>query len=104
MAKIALIAKLTAAEGKADDLEAALTAAIAAADEEPGLEIYSVHADRSNPGVFYFFELYADDEALAVHGKGEGMKAAMGGLGPLLAARPDIFRLDPVAAKGLDLS
>ncbi len=103
MSKISLIAKLTAADGKADELKNALSAMIAAADEEPGLEVYSVHADTSDPSVFYFFELYADQGALDVHGKGDGMKAAMGALGGLLGGRPEITMLAPVAAKGLDV-
>ncbi len=103
MSKISLIAKLTAADGKADELEAALAQLIAAADEEAGLEVYSAHADRANPGVYYFFELYAGDDALAVHGKGDGMKAAMGALGSLLGGRPEVTKLDPVVAKGLAL-
>lgn len=104
MSKISLIAKLTAADGKADELKAALENMIAAADEEPALEIYSVHADNADPNVFYFFELYADQAALDVHGKGDGMKAAMGALGGgLLGGRPEITMLTPISAKGMDL-
>ena len=103
MSKISLIAKLTAADGKAGELEAALQAMISAADEEPGLEIYSVHRDTGDAAVFYFFELYADKDALDVHGKGDGMAAAMGGLKGLLAGRPEVTMLSPVAAKGLAL-
>ena len=103
MSKISLIAKLTAADGKADELRAALGNMIAAADEEAGLEVYSVHADSGDPNVFYFFELYADQAALDVHGKGDGMKAAMGALGGLLGGRPEVTMLTPVAAKGLAL-
>lgn len=103
MSKISLIAKLTAADGKADELRGAMNAMIAAADEEPGLEIYSVHNDNADGNVFYFFELYADQAALEVHGKGEQMKPAMKAIGPLLAGRPEVSMLTPVAAKGLDL-
>ncbi len=103
MSKISLIAKLTAAEGKADELQAALGAMIAAADSEPGLEIYSVHAANDEPGVFYFFELYADQAALDVHGKAEPMLGAMKSLGGLLGGRPEVTLMSPVAAKGLDL-
>ena len=103
MSKISVIAKLTAAEGKSGELEAALAELIAAADEEPGLEVYSVHAAADEPGVYYFFELYADDAAKAVHGKGDRMRAAMGGLGTCLAGRPEVIAMTPVAAKGLDL-
>lgn len=103
MSKISLIAKLTAAEGKADELEAALASLIAAAEEEAGLEVYSAHADREQPGVYYFFEVYADADALAVHGKGDGMKSAMKQLGSFLGGRPEVTMLEPLVAKGLTL-
>ncbi len=103
MSKISLIAKLHAADGKADELQAALIELIGAADEEDGLEIYSLHRDPNDGSVFYFFELYRDQEALDVHGKGEAMAAAMGAMGGLLGGRPEITMLDPVAAKGLEL-
>ena len=103
MSKISIIATLTAAEGKADELVTGLEAVIAAADEENGLEIYSLHRDPDDANTFYFFELYTDDAAFAVHGKGEKMKAAMGALGGLLAGRPDVKILEPLAAKGLDI-
>lgn len=103
MSKISLIAKLTAAEGKATELKAALENMIPAAEEEAGLEIYSVHADTADSNVFYFFELYADQGALDVHGKGDDMAAAMGALKGLLGGRPEVTMLSPVAAKGLSL-
>lgn len=103
MSKISLIAKLTAADGKADELRAALANMIVAAEEEAGLEIYSAHVDSSDANVFYFFELYADQAALDVHGKGDGMKAAMGALGGLLGGRPEVTMMSPVVAKGLDV-
>lgn len=101
MSKISIIATLTAAEGKADELVAGLEAVIAAADEEPGLEVYSLHKDPEDPHTLYFFEVYSDSEAFAVHGKGERMAAAMGALRGLLAGRPEVKVLTPVAAKGL---
>jgi len=103
MSKISLIAKLTATEGKSSELEDVLTNLIAAAEEEDGLEVYSVHAADDEPGVFYFFELYRDDEAKAVHGKGDAMRAAMGAFAGLLSARPEIIMMTPVAAKGLEI-
>lgn len=103
MPKISLIAKLTAADGKAAELEAVLTEVVAAADEETGLEIYSAHKDTANEGVYFFFEMYSDAEALGVHGKGDGMKAAMGKFGGLLGGRPEITMMEPVVAKGIDI-
>lgn len=103
MAKISLIATLTAADGKEAELEAALRALVEAGAEEDGLEIYSVHGSSDEPGVFRFFELYVDSDAVKVHGQGEQMKAAMGAVGGLLARKPEILRLTPLFAKGLDL-
>lgn len=103
MSKISLIAKLTAADGKADELEVALRGVIEAAAEEEGLEVYSAHAAADEPGVYYFFELYRDQAAMDVHGKGDAMRTAMGAFGGLLAGRPEITMMSPVAAKGLDV-
>ena len=103
MSKITLIAKLTAAEGKGPDLEAALAELCEAANDEDGLEVYSAHRANDDEGVYYFFEMYRDGDALAVHGKGDAMKAAMGKLGGFLGGRPEITMMTPVAAKGLDI-
>ena len=103
MSKISLIAKLTAAEGKSAELEDALKGVIAASAEEDGLEIYSAHAASDEPGVYYFFELYRDGDALGIHGKGDGMRAAMAAFAGCLGARPEITMMTPVTAKGFDL-
>ncbi len=101
MSKHSLIAKLVCAEGRATEFEAELAILIEAANEEAGLEIYSVHRDVDN--VYWFFELYTDDDAVAAHGKGDAMRVAMATTGGFLAAPPEIHRLTPVAAKGLDI-
>lgn len=103
MSKISLIAKLTAADGRSADLESALAGVVAAAADEDGLEVYSAHSSNDEPGVFYFFELYRDGDALAVHGKSDAMKAAMAAIGACLGGRPEITMMTPVVAKGLDI-
>ena len=101
MAKVSLIAKLTAAEGKADEFEGALAAMIEASNEEAGLEIYSAH--RGDDNVYWFFELYTNSDAFAVHGKGDGMKAAMRSIGAFMGGPPEVSVCAPVVAKGLDI-
>lgn len=101
MSKISLIAKLPVAEGKNEEFEAALAELITASNEEAGLEIYSAH--KGDDGNYWFFELYSDAAALEVHGKGDAMKSAMRALGAFLAGAPDVQRLTPVAAKGMDI-
>ncbi len=71
MAKVSIIAKLTTAEENVAAFEDALASMVTASDEEPGLEIYSVHKDPNTVGVYWFFELYTDGDALGVHGAGE---------------------------------
>ena len=101
MAKHSLIAKLVCAEGRNAEFETELGALIEASNEEAGLEIYSVHRDVDN--VYWFFELYTDADAVAAHGTGDAMKAAMATTGGFLASPPEIHRLTPVVAKGLDI-
>lgn len=103
MAKVSIIAKLTTSEDNVAAFEDALATMVTASDEESGLEIYSVHKDPNTVGVYWFVELYTDGAALGVHGKGDGMKAAMGALGGLLSGAPEISVLEPTVAKGLEL-
>lgn len=102
MSKISLVAKLTCAEGKTDELEAALAELMTAADTEPGLEVYAANADTKDLGVYWFYEVYTDGDALGVHGKGDEMRAAMKALGGLLAAPPEVMVCRPVVAKGVE--
>jgi quinol monooxygenase YgiN len=98
---ITLVAKLTAAEGKADQLRAALTEMVGnvKANEAGKATAYSLHTSDEDPNVFLFYEQYSDAAALEAHGKTEHM-AAMGGKlrdGGLLAGRPTIERYTQIA-------
>ena len=86
---------------KAEETEAVLKAMVAAAADEPGVEIYSYH--RSEEQAFWFFALMADEESMQIHGQNEAMKAAMASFGPLVAEPPTMKVATPVAALGLDL-
>ncbi|MFN0095275.1 MAG: putative quinol monooxygenase [Dehalococcoidia bacterium] len=98
---ITLVAKLTAAEGKADELKAVLSQMVAdvAAAEKGPVACYSLHTSDTDPNVFLFYEQYASKEAVDAHGKTPHM-AAMGGklaAGKLLAGRPVIERFTQIA-------
>lgn len=101
MSKISLIAKLPCAEGQNEGFEAALADMITASNEEAGLEIYSAHKGDDNN--YWFFELYTDQAAVDVHGKGDGMKAAMRAIGAFMAGAPEVHKLEPVVAKGMEI-
>ena len=104
MSKIALIAKLTAAEGKRADLVASLEKMFPQVDQEPGTEAYVLHEDASDENVVWFYELYTDNDALSAHGSSDAMKEMMGALGGgLVGAAPEMHLLRPVRAKGVTL-
>ena len=101
MSKVSMIGSITCQEGKADEMEAVLTAMVDAAADEPGVEIYSYH--RGDDNTFWFFALMADEASMQSHGQSEAMQAAMADFGPLMAAPPQMSVTRPVAAVGLDL-
>jgi quinol monooxygenase YgiN len=96
---IAVIAKLTVQEGKEDEFKAAgaeMVAAVKASEAGRTLQ-YSLTQNLKASTEFYFIEAYADDEAMAAHGKTPHMAAFGGKIGGMLAGRPEITRLSPVA-------
>jgi quinol monooxygenase YgiN len=104
MAKPAIIAKLTAQDGKREELVAAFGRMIDhVTANEPGTEVYVLHTDDADPNVAWFYEMYTDDASLAVHGASDTMKSVGKGLAGLLAGRPELIRLTPAIGKGLAL-
>ncbi|MEX2225649.1 MAG: putative quinol monooxygenase [Dehalococcoidia bacterium] len=96
---IAVVAKLTVQEGKEDEFKAAGAEMVAAVKtNEAGRTLqYSLTQSQKAPTEFYFIESYADDAAMADHGKTPHMAAFGGKIGGMLAGRPEITRLDIVA-------
>jgi quinol monooxygenase YgiN len=103
MAKVALLAKMTAAAGKRDELVEAFGPLYDAVAGEEGTEVYALHLDAADADVVWFYELYRDSDALAAHGTSEAMKALGPQLATLLAAKPELIFLTPARAKGLEL-
>lgn len=104
MSKVAVIAKLTAVEGKRSEVAEVLAGlAMDNVADEAGTEIYAAHVDSGDEVTVWFYELYSDQDALAAHGAGDGMKTVGAALAGLLAGPPEIHVLGPVAAKGLEL-
>ena len=102
MAQVAAIAKLTAVEGKADDLKAAIAILVAQVQEgEPGTLVYTAAQDVDDPNVFWFYEFYGSPDAAAAHSAGTALAEAGNRMRGLLAGRPEVHRLSPVAGKGL---
>lgn len=102
MPKVALLAKFTAQEGKADELIAAFQPLLEQVENEPGTLLYIMSRAKDDPHVFWFSELYADDEAFAAHSGSDAMAKAVPTLGPLIA-ESELILGEPVLGKGLPI-
>ncbi len=103
MEKVAIIAKITAAEGKRDELVDVLSSMFDAVAGEDKTEVYALHLDSADPNVVWFYELYTDSDGLKTHSSSEAMKANGSRLAPLMGGRPEISIVNPVRAKGLSV-
>lgn len=101
MSKIAMIAKLTAVDGRRDELVAALEKIYDTVENESGTLVYALHTDAGDANVVWFYELYTDNAALEAHSKSEGMAQMITALPGLVAGAPEMHALTPVRAKGL---
>jgi quinol monooxygenase YgiN len=99
--KVAVIAKLTAAPGKRDELVAAFESMLEAVEQEPGTLMYALNTDKANADVIWFYEVYTDDAALAAHSGSDAMKAVGGKLGGLIGGAPELFVLELAGGKNL---
>ncbi|HEC08763.1 MAG TPA: antibiotic biosynthesis monooxygenase [Acidimicrobiales bacterium] len=101
MGKVSVFGTIECQQGRGDEMAEVLTAMVEAAEDEPGVEIYSYH--RGEGDQFWFFALMTDAESMQNHGRGEAMQAAMERFGPLMAGPPQMSTASPVAALGLDI-
>jgi quinol monooxygenase YgiN len=91
---IAVIAKLPVKEGAEAEFEAAfLEMAAAVKENEPGNHLYTLCKGEDG---YTVMELYADEAALEAHGASDHFKAGGAELGPHLAGRPEITRMEVV--------
>ena len=100
MPRVSLLAKFRVKEGKGDELIAAFQPLFEQVEKEPGTLLYVMNRAKDDPDVFWFSELYADDDAFAAHSSSDAMAKAMPTLGPLIA-ESELLLGDPVSAKGL---
>jgi len=67
MSRIAVVAKLVAAEGRRQELQARLTEHFQRVQDEEGTLVFSWQVDYRNPDAFWAYEVYASRQALATH-------------------------------------
>jgi quinol monooxygenase YgiN len=100
MAKVSMLARLVVHDGKGDELIAAFEDVFRQVEDEPGTEVYAMNRSRSDPNLFWFYELYTDGDALGSHGGSDAMKKAGAVFGPLIA-ESELVLGSPVRAKGV---
>ena len=100
MAEIAMVVRLTAVEGKRDELLEVAAKLVAGTETEPGTVQYIVHTDVADPSSVWFYERYADQAALDAHAGSTTMAEAMGAFAGLLGAAPEMHVLCVSQEKG----
>ncbi|MDD2704001.1 MAG: putative quinol monooxygenase [Acidocella sp.] len=94
---IHVFAILTAAEGKADPLRAALSTLVPETRKEPGCIQYTLHEASAAPGTFYVYEVYKDQAAVEAHMNSPYLQAVLAKAGPLLGNAPSIVPTKQIA-------
>jgi (4S)-4-hydroxy-5-phosphonooxypentane-2,3-dione isomerase len=97
---VAIVARVTVTAGKADEYVAAFAPLLEQAEEEPGTLLYAVHRSTDDPQVFWTTEVYADEDAFAVHSASQAHAAAAPVFTELIAAS-DVMIGETLMAKGL---
>lgn len=92
---VVVVATMTAKPGSADAVRDACTAAVEAVHGEPGCQLYALHQTGDT---FVFIEQWADQEALATHGRAPAIATLFAALGDHLDGNPDIKTLSAVVA------
>lgn len=100
MSHVAIVARVTIKEGKADEYLAAFAPLLEQAEKEPGTLLYAVHRSKDEPHLFWTTEVYADHDAFAAHSASEVHAAASPVFTELIAAA-DVIIGETLMAKGL---
>ena len=83
---------LTAQEGKLDDLVSIMNELAAETRKEPGFVRYDFFKEQGDPRVIVSYEEWRDAEAEAAHWQTDHLKGALGKLGTVLDAQPQISK------------
>ena len=103
MTKTAMVAHLVAIPELSGEVEQILQGLVTSTADETGTEVYVLNRDPNQENAFWFFELYSDNDALAIHSGSAAMANAMVSLDGKLAEAPMLTVVTPIAAKGISL-
>jgi quinol monooxygenase YgiN len=97
---VAIAARVTVKEGRADEYLAAFASLLDQAEQEPGTLLYAVHRSADDPLVFWTTEIYRDGGAFDAHRASEVHAAAAPVFAELIDVA-DVLIGETVLAKGL---
>jgi quinol monooxygenase YgiN len=95
---LAVIAEIESTPEHADALRAIMLPFAASSRKEPGCRHYTLLEDPKTPGLFFTYEIWSDQAALAAHMQGANAKAAGPKLAALLAKAPTQSLLGIISA------
>jgi quinol monooxygenase YgiN len=97
---LTVVAQVRVHEGKEEAFVRAAEELVAYVTEhEPDTLMYVLHRSTSEPRKFLFYEVYADENALARHGASEAMVKFFGKVRGLLSGAPEIETFQELAGK-----
>ena len=92
---VVVVATMTAKPESVDTVRDILTRAVKDVQDEPGCQLYCLHASGDS---FVFVEQWADADALQAHSTASAATTMFKDVGDLLAGTPDIKMLTPIVA------
>lgn len=91
MPPIAKLVRLPVAEGRRDELVAALEPIRSLAEADPGTEVWTIHADTGDPNRVFIYEVYRDQTAEDAHDRSPVLKETLQSTSVLLTGPPEII-------------
>lgn len=92
---LAVIATIRVKEGMSPQFEAAFAPLAAAVNaNEPGNHLYRLTRVRDQADLYKVLEIYEDEAAITAHRESAHFKNLGAALGPFMAGRPELERLD----------
>lgn len=101
MTNVSVFVKLTAQDGKRDELVAAFQDYFPQVESEDGTLAYAIATDNGDENVLWVYETYTDEAALGAHGGSDAFAAFGAKLGGILGAPPEMSMATPVVGKGV---
>ncbi|AVH56786.1 MULTISPECIES: putative quinol monooxygenase [Streptomyces] len=96
MESVVVISTLRLREDRADEARKVIESLVARTHEDAGCLTFAAHEDAADPLTMVLVERWASQQAVDEHSQAPYLAEAMGRVGELLAAEPEIRFLNPL--------